>query len=86
MDTGAETVDLSYQIPASAPESMTRVGVLLDEIYRNFGDETLLSVQLSPDLLALQRWYLGEFTRQKAGLEPMPWQGPTRLTARQEVS
>lgn len=86
IESGAETVDLDYLIPATAPASMARIGRLLDEIYRDLAEDTLLAVRPSPDLLALQRWYLGEFARQDAGLEPLPWTGPTRMSPRQEVS
>ncbi|MFL6157766.1 MAG: ATP-binding protein [Marmoricola sp.] len=86
MADGTETVDLTYAAPATAPDSMRRVASLLDEIYASFADESLLAVRPSPDLLALQRWYLGEFTRQGSGQAPTPWRGPTRLSARQEVS
>jgi len=83
---GDQTVDLRYQVPATAPASMTRVGELLEQIYRSFAQEKLLAVRPSPDLMALQRWYLGEFSRQANGHPPMAWQGPTGLVGRQEVS
>ena len=86
MAAGAESVDLKYSAPPSAPDSMARLSMLLDEIYRSFADDSLLAVRPSADLLALQRWYLGEFNRQARGEEPLPWRGPTRMSARQEVS
>jgi hypothetical protein len=81
-----ETVDLRYRVPATAPGSMSRVAELLEEIYRSFAQEKLLAVRPSPELMSLQRWYLGEFSRQAHGHRPMPWQGPTRLVGRQDVS
>ncbi|MCZ4499329.1 MAG: hypothetical protein JWQ74_1882 [Marmoricola sp.] len=86
MARGENTIDLRYQAPPSAPSTMRRLSGLLDEVYRTFGDDTLLVVLPSPELLALQRWYLGEFPRQGDGEAPRPWHGPTRLTSRQEVS
>ncbi|MET3962307.1 anti-sigma regulatory factor (Ser/Thr protein kinase) [Marmoricola sp. OAE513] len=86
MEKGAETVDLSYSIPATAPSSMARVSALLDDIYRDFADDSLLAMRPPPALMSLQRWYLGEFHRQSSGHQPLPWHGPTRLTPRQEVS
>ena len=86
LDAGKETVDLVYKAPPTAPASMARVGELLEEIYRTFGDDTLLAVRPSTELMSLQRWYLGEFSRQVAGHRPLPWLGPTRLAPRQEVS
>jgi anti-sigma regulatory factor (Ser/Thr protein kinase) len=86
LDAGAETVDLTYLAPPTAPASMARVGELLEQVYRIFGDDTLLAVRPAPELMSLQRWYLGEFGRQAAGHKPLPWLGPNRLAARQEVS
>lgn len=86
MQSGQETVDLTYRVPATAPDSMTRVAALLERIYRSFAEEKLLAVRPSPELMSLQRWYLGEFSRQAHGHRPIPWQGPTQLVARQEVS
>ncbi len=86
MSLALESVDLTYLVPPSSPATMTRISALLDEIYESFADESLLAVRPGPEVMALQRWYLGEFTRQSAGEEPRPWTGPTRLPARREVS
>ncbi|MCX6396685.1 MAG: ATP-binding protein [Propionibacteriales bacterium] len=84
--SGVESVDLTYHLPPGAPETMTRLSRLLDEIYATFGDERLLAVRPTAVLLDLQHWYLGEFTRQDAGEEPRPWTGPTRFSRRHEAS
>ena len=86
MAAGRDTVDLVYRTPATAPASMARLAELLETIYRSFADESLLAVRPSPELISLQRWYLGEFIRQGNGHRPVPWQGPTQLVGRQEVS
>jgi len=86
MLAGRDTADLVYRVPPTAPESMTRLAELLEVIYRSFEQEKLLAVRPSPELMSLQRWYLGEFARQSHGHRPMPWQGPTHLVGRQEVS
>lgn len=86
MEHGQETIDLTYLAPPTAPATMARISVLLDDIYRSFADDTLLAVRPSSELQRLQRWYLGEFTHQAAGGAPQPWKGPTRLSPRQEVS
>lgn len=86
MEAGAESVDLTYLAPPSAPASMTRLSGLLDEVYATFADETLLAVRPTPLLLSLQHWYLGEFARQSEGQPPVAWKGPMRFTRRQEVS
>jgi anti-sigma regulatory factor (Ser/Thr protein kinase) len=82
---GRETVDLSYKVPRSAPETMTRVNSLLDQLYREFSADALLAVKPIPVLMDLQHWYVTEFARQAAGEEPRPWTGPTRL-AQQDTS
>lgn len=86
MERGQETVDLTYLAPPTAPATMSRISDLLDEIYQSFADDTLLAVRPSPELLELQRWYLGEFAHQSSGEQPRPWTGPTRLAPRREVS
>lgn len=84
--SGQESIDLTYLTPPTSPASMARIGVLLDSIYERFADESLLAVRPPAELLDLQHWYLGEFSRQAAGEPPRPWSGPTRLAARREVS
>jgi anti-sigma regulatory factor (Ser/Thr protein kinase) len=83
---GAECVDLAYRTPASAPGSMERLSVMLEEVYRELASESLLAVRPSPVLQSLASWYLGEFVRQGRGEEAVAWQGPTHLGSRQEVS
>jgi len=70
---GDEHVDLVYDVPVGAPERMEQVHDLVTEAYRVFGDERLLTVVPPPELLALQRWYFGEFVRQGRGEPPRPW-------------
>lgn len=86
IESGAESVDLVYRVPPTAPESMTQLSAMLDQVYATFAEESLLVVKPTPVLQSLQRWYLGEFARQRHGHPPLPWHGPMRLTAWQEVS
>lgn len=86
IEAGAETADLRYRIPASAPKSMADLGTLLDQIYETFAGDGMLALDPPPELVALQRWYLGEFRAQGAGEPPTRWDGPTSLVRRQEVS
>lgn len=86
ISTGQETVDLHYVIPPEAPTTMARIQELLDDVYGGLVDETLLAMKPPEELIALQRWYLGEFVRQAEGETPDPWRGPTRLPRRREVS
>jgi anti-sigma regulatory factor (Ser/Thr protein kinase) len=73
------SVDLTYDIPASAPETMVQIRDLLDQVYRAFSRENLLALRPPPLLMRLQTWYFTEFERQAAGEAPLPWPGPVRL-------
>ncbi|HZJ07052.1 MAG TPA: ATP-binding protein [Nocardioidaceae bacterium] len=72
---GVDRIDLDYQVPVSAPETMTRLLEMLERADEFCRDQKLLTLAASPQQSALQRWYLGEFTRQAAGEEPVPWPG-----------
>jgi anti-sigma regulatory factor (Ser/Thr protein kinase) len=72
---GSDRVDLSYRVPASAPATMRRLLELLEAADRFCRQERMLSVAATAQQLALQRWYLGEFVRQGAGEDPLPWTG-----------
>lgn len=78
---GLRSVDLEYAVPASAPSTMDRIRTLLEECYRFFADEHLLSVAPPKQLLDLQAWYFGEFVRQGRGEEPHPWTGPLQVSS-----
>jgi hypothetical protein len=85
---GGETVDLTYVTPPTAPATMRRLATLLRRVYDELSGSVLLSVSPPDDLVALQEWYLDEFSRQAAGEEPVSWDGPVRLqlSSRREVS
>ena len=72
---GREEADLEYIVPASAPVSMGRLLEMLEKADEFCRDQRLLALSASPQQLALQRWYLGEFIRQAAGEAPTPWPG-----------
>lgn len=70
---GAEHVDLVYDVPAGAPARMEQLHQLLQEAYRAFGSERLLTVVPPADLLAVQQWYFSQFAAQARGEPPVPW-------------
>ena len=76
---GADSVDLEYSIPVSAPPTMTRIRDLLAEVYDLFSSEHLLAMQPPQVLMDLQDWYFSEFGRQARGEEPTRWTGPTSM-------
>ncbi|MCW2782922.1 MAG: ATP-binding region, ATPase domain protein [Marmoricola sp.] len=83
---GDQSVDLEYGVPPTAPGTMGRMRDLLNEAYVHFADEHLLSITPTPQLLALQHWYLSEFERQGTGGTPRPWSGDVALEPSQTAS
>ena len=71
---GEPSVDLEFQVPASAAQAALALGEMLDEAdaYCREGRH-LLTLATPPDLVAYRRWYLDEFIRQIAGEAPRPW-------------
>ncbi len=76
---GADSVDLEYSIPLTAPPTMTRIRDLLAEVYDLFSSEHLLALQPPQVLMDLQDWYFSEFGRQARGEGPLRWTGPTSM-------
>jgi anti-sigma regulatory factor (Ser/Thr protein kinase) len=72
---GKDRVDLVYTTPATAPATMARLSDLLSEATVFFDNEALLSLRPTERQHQLQVWYLGEFIRQGAGEDPVPWSG-----------
>lgn len=85
---GLPSVDLTYQAPPTAPATMQRLARLLDAVYDQLSGQVLLSVRPPDDVLDLEHWYFGEFSRQAGGEEAIRWDGPLRLVLpqRREVS
>jgi hypothetical protein len=71
---GEDTIDLTYQLPASAAEHAQELGALLDQAdaYCRTGRH-LLTLATPDDLVAFRRWFLSQFTDQVAGQPPVPW-------------
>jgi anti-sigma regulatory factor (Ser/Thr protein kinase) len=75
LSSGRDRVDLEYEVPMSAPATMTRLHELLAEVDVFCREQRMLTLAPSPQQLALRSWYLGEFERQARGAAPMPWPG-----------
>jgi anti-sigma regulatory factor (Ser/Thr protein kinase) len=75
IDNGDASVDLDYRVPPEAPQTMQRLLDLLEKADGFCRQERMLALAGTPQQLALQRWYLGEFVRQGAGEQPRPWSG-----------
>lgn len=72
---GMERVDLEYEVPTSAAETMTRLRELLVHVDDFCREQRLLTLSPTPQMLALRDWYLGEFGRQARGEAATPWSG-----------
>ncbi len=73
-ESGAQSLDLTYLVPASTALACADLGRALDaaDRYCRQGDH-LLSLATPPAPLAFRRWYLGEFVAQIGGDAPTPW-------------
>lgn len=78
---GLARVDLTYEVPASAPATMARLLGLLDAAETFCVQERMLSTAATPQQRELQRWYLTEFVRQGAGEAPTAWPGTSDVEA-----
>lgn len=73
-ESGVESIDLVYRVPASAAAAATRLGDALDaaDTYCLSG-EHLLTLATPPEAQELRRWYLGQFVGQISGAGPTSW-------------
>lgn len=71
---GEAFIDLTYTVPPGVADASDRLGNAMDaaDEYCRAGDH-LLSLATPPDALAFRRWFLGQFTSQVQGAEPVPW-------------
>ena len=70
---GDEHVDLDLQAPASLPATLARLLTTLERVQEFCRQERFLALAAPPERMALIRWWCGEFRRQAAGEEPVPW-------------
>ena len=75
LSSGRDRVDLSYDVPVSAPATMTRLRELLEQVDEFCHEQRMLTLAPNPQQVALRTWYLGEFERQARGESPVPWPG-----------
>jgi hypothetical protein len=73
---GADTLDLTYRVPAHVVGAADQLEVLLAEADEFCRSEQLLTLPRPPLLREMAQWYLDEFRRQIAGEPPQPWTGP----------
>ena len=68
-----ETADLHVRMPRSAAETVRRFLDMLDLIDEFCRQERLLVLARSPEQVAFQRWFLGEYLTQATGGRPTRW-------------
>ena len=81
LSSGADRVTFDLQCPETAPATMTRLREALERADEFCREQRLLVLAATPLEKRMQRWYLGEFARQAAGEEPLPWPGPFHADA-----
>lgn len=87
VESGTATIDLDYDLPASAADAAARLGAMLDEVDRFCADDALLSLVTPPPLVAYREWFLGEFIEQVGDdRPPSPWTPPTDADGAGEVA
>jgi hypothetical protein len=74
MAGGAESVDLTYRLPASAVHAARDLSDILDEAddYCRAGQH-LLTLATPDELVRYRRWFLDQFIDQAAGAAPVSW-------------
>lgn len=73
-ESGADSIDLTYLVPASTSGACAELEEVLDAADRFCRQgRHLLSLATPPEALAFRRWYLGQFISQINGEDPVPW-------------
>lgn len=71
---GRDTIDLEYQVPPEVVDAAVRLGRLLDEADQFcLSGRHLVTLVTPPVARRYRQWFLGEFRRQVAGEDPVPW-------------
>ena len=73
-EAGIASVDVVYRVPRSVAGMCRHILDVIEEAdaYCRQG-QYLLTLATPPDVLAYQRWIVGEFIRQPGGEAPIPW-------------
>ncbi|HEX8582174.1 MAG TPA: hypothetical protein VF640_07590 [Acidimicrobiales bacterium] len=70
---GRATVDLRYEVPASAADAARRLGEVLDDVDEWCRAGGMLALAASDEVRTYRRWFIGQFVDQLSGAEPVPW-------------
>jgi len=81
LTAGAARADIMFQVPPTAPDTMSQLLELLELADEFCRTQRLLVLAATPQQYQLQRWYLGEFQRQALGEAPLAWAGGYQVDA-----
>lgn len=81
--SSSDRVTIELLVPESMPETMARLTGTLERADEFCREQRLLVLAATPLEKRLQEWFLGEFGRQAAGEEPLPWTGPFTMDSEQ---
>jgi hypothetical protein len=73
IESGAERVDLRYDVTLETAQTAGRLRRLLDEVDRYCRSGAMLTLPAPEDIVAYRNWFLGEFVAQADGVPPTPW-------------
>lgn len=73
LESGAQTVDLYFELPADIGPVCERYDELLDEADEFCRAGALMTLAATPEVRAVRQWLLKEFVRQTAHEPPLPW-------------
>ncbi|MFN8193089.1 MAG: ATP-binding protein [Nocardioidaceae bacterium] len=83
---GNDALDFDVIVDAQQTGTFEQMLSLLDLADEFCRAQRLLSLERSPEQVAFQRWYLGEFIRQSQGEHPLPWSGSHPRTKSSQAS
>jgi anti-sigma regulatory factor (Ser/Thr protein kinase) len=83
LEAGSERTDVRVVMDTESADVIGRFIELLDLADAFCREERLLSLARTSEQQQFQEWFLGEFVRQAAGKDPLPWAGATDEAVRQ---
>jgi len=79
IERGETTIDLVYHVPGHVVDAANRLEELMAEADEFCHERQLLTLERSPVVMELAKWYLDQFRIQIAGGAPVPWTGPLEV-------
>ncbi len=86
LEAGDYRTDVRVVMDTESADVIGRFIELLDLADAFCREERLLSLARTPEQQQFQEWFLGEFVRQAAGKDPLPWTGAADSAVRQTSS